>query len=85
MIFDVLMTCLLMLSVALVGGSLFFALLVAWECFKDSELCPTAYARRPRPMATRMTDHELCMAWQRYEWERRKRLRQNHQQRANQH
>jgi hypothetical protein len=85
MIFDVLVTLLLMLSVALVGGSLFFALLIAWECFRDSELCPTAFARRPRSMATRMTDHELAMKWQRYEWERRKRLRMNQEQSASQH
>ena len=32
--------------------------------------------RAPRPMATRLTDHEYSLKWQRHEWERRRRARQ---------
>ena len=40
----------------------------------------TAFARRPRPMATRMTDEEYATKWQRYDWERRKLKRMNQEQ-----
>lgn len=32
--------------------------------------------RAPRPMATRLTDHEYSLKFQRAEWERKRRLRQ---------
>ena len=80
MIFDVLVTLLLFVSIGLMLGSLAVAIYLAAEYAWS-----TAFARRPRSMATRMTDHELAMKWQRYEWERRKRLRMNQEQSASQH
>lgn len=74
---DVLLTLFILYFV----GFIFFCMgWLGWRAYRD--LWPTVYDRRPRSkvrrsrsMARRMTDDELCMAWQRYEWERRKRKR----------
>lgn len=79
---DVLLTLFILYFV----GFIFFCMgWLGWRAYKD--LWPTVYDRRPRSkvrrsrsMATRMTDDEYAIKWQRYEWRNI-----NPKQRANQH